>query len=265
MKCPRCGMDLSERPVRCPGCGAKIRYRAESRHADGSGEPVLGWGEALSLVWKPATVVVYLALVVIFLISASAAGDTGKQPEDSIALASFFGLVVIPVAVVAKWLRGKYGSRIPVPIKKKRTSFGWVILVLGLMGVLLALVIYPIWDHNRQVLSENEAYGVATDEQRDIVATQTIAVVGGFLVGAPMLLVGAYLVWSAASYNSRIDEIVIGQTLRQKSQLALPSRQLPCEQRATKSKFCRYCGTQIPADSMFCESCGQRIDFQKRP
>lgn len=135
--------------------------------------------------------------------------------------------------------------------KKKRLTLviGVILAVLGLCGVVLAIVIYPTWTHNRQVLSEYEAYGWETQDMYDTVATQDIVVFGGFLVGGPMLLVGILLVASAMIYNSKLDTAILRQASTQEVRpSATPSGQ---------PIYCAYCGNPTEGKP-FCSYCGKK-------
>jgi len=137
-------------------------------------------------------------------------------------------------------------------LEKKRVSFvvGWILLVLGLIGVILAMIIYPTWQHNGDVLSAKEAYRLDTAQDRATYNEQTIMVLGGLLVGVPMLLVGAYLVASAWSYNRKIDGALIQEAM-QPSQMSQP---------ATGSLgFCPSCGNKLFQATPHCPMCGKKL------
>jgi hypothetical protein len=132
-------------------------------------------------------------------------------------------------------------------LKKKGVAGGWILLILGLIGLILALIIYPTWQHNRDLLAVREAYGVATDDDYAVVAEQTILVLGGLLVGTPMLLGGAYLVATRSSYNRKIEGALI-QKAMQPSQTYQPA--------SGSASFCAKCGYQLVSDTEFCPKCG---------
>jgi len=140
----------------------------------------------------------------------------------------------------------------PHVLKKKTGTLagGWILLIFGLIGLILALTIYPIWQQNREVLAEKEFYGADTPEDHATYDTQTVVVVGGFIVGIPLLLAGAYLVASASSYNRKIDGALIQKAL-QPSQMPRP---------ATGSNgYCSNCGRQIDTSMAFCSGCGKKL------
>ena len=130
---------------------------------------------------------------------------------------------------------------------------GVILAVLGLCGVVLAIVIYPTWTHNRQILSEYEDFGYYEWETRDLsdtVDTQTEVVIGGFLVGGPMLLVGILLVASAMSYNSKLDTAILQQAFTQGVR--------PSSSPSDRPTYCAYCGN--PTDGKpFCSYCGKKL------
>ena len=140
----------------------------------------------------------------------------------------------------------------PHILKKKTGTLagGWILLIFGLVGLILALTIYPIWQNNREVLAEKEFYGADTPEGHATYDTQTVVVVGGFIVGIPVLLAGAYLVASASSYNRKIDGALI--------QKAMQPSQSP--QPATGSiGYCYHCGHRIDSSMEFCPGCGKKL------
>jgi ABC-type Fe3+ transport system permease subunit len=135
-------------------------------------------------------------------------------------------------------------------LKKKTVGVvvGWVLLILGLIGLILALILYSSWQHNMDTLSTRERYGVATQNDYDTVATQTVLVLGGLLVGTPMLLGGAYLVATRSSYNRKIEGAFI-QKAMQPPQMYQPA--------LMAKGFCMYCGHELVAGREFCPKCGK--------
>ena len=137
-------------------------------------------------------------------------------------------------------------------LKKKSVAGGWILLILGLIGVILAVVIYPTWQHNRDLLAIREAYGLDTPDDHAVVNEQTTMVLGGLLVGTPMLLGGAYIVATRSSYNRKIEGALI-QKAMQPSQMYQPA--------PGSASFCAKCGYQLVSDTEFCPKCGKsRID-----
>jgi len=137
-------------------------------------------------------------------------------------------------------------------LKKKRAAFavGWILLIFGLIGLIVALTIYPIWQRNGRILAENEFYGVDTPEEHDLYDTQMVLVLGGLLVGAPMLIGGAYLVASASSYNRKIEGALIQKAMQP----------YPMYQGTPGAKsFCSYCGNQVFPGAEVCTRCGRRL------
>jgi hypothetical protein len=137
-------------------------------------------------------------------------------------------------------------------LKKKRFGIvvGWILLILGLIGLILALIIYPNWQDNRNTLATREYYGVATDDDYAVVGEQTVMVLGGLLVGTPMLLGGAYLVATRSSYNRKIEGALI-QKAMQPSQMAQPP--------TGSMGFCQNCGNQLLQSGQFCPGCGKKL------
>ena len=137
-------------------------------------------------------------------------------------------------------------------LKKKTVGIvvGWILLILGLIGVILAMIIYPTWQHNKEVLAEKEFYHLDTPEEQSTFGTQTFLVLGGLLIGVPMVIVGAYLVASAWSYNRKIDGALI-QKAMQPSQTHQP---------ATGSLgFCPNCGNRLSQATPHCPMCGKKL------
>jgi hypothetical protein len=135
-------------------------------------------------------------------------------------------------------------------LKKKSVAVGWILLILGLIGLILALVIYPTWQHNRDLLALREAYGVDTPDDHAVVNEQTTMVLGGLLVGTPMLLGGVYLVATRSSYNRKIEGALI-QKAMQPSQTYQPD--------AGGVGFCAKCGFQLVEGTEFCPKCGKKV------
>lgn len=137
-------------------------------------------------------------------------------------------------------------------LKKKRIAFavGWILLILGLIGMILAMIIYPTWQHNGSVLAEREAYRMDTAQDHATYNEQTVMVLGGLLVGLPMVIVGAYLVASAWSYNRKIDGALI-QKAMQPPQMYQPA--------IGSLGFCSNCGHQLLQSGQFCPGCGKRL------
>jgi len=125
---------------------------------------------------------------------------------------------------------------------------GVILAVLGIIGVILAAIEYPIWNQNRQTLADKEYWGVATQEDYDTVVFQSIIVIGGFVVGGVFLLVGIFVTASAMSYNSKFDRMAI------QSSFGPPIQQynVPPGQKA----FCAYCGAPL-GGAVFCMFCGR--------
>jgi hypothetical protein len=138
-------------------------------------------------------------------------------------------------------------------LKKKRAALagGWILLILGLIGMVLALIIYPTWQHNGSVLSEKEAYRMDTAQDHATYNTQTALVLGGLLIGIPMLLVGAYFVVSASSYNRKIEGVLIQEAM-QPSQKYRPA--------SGSWGFCPSCGSKLFQGGQFCPDCGKRLE-----
>jgi len=137
-------------------------------------------------------------------------------------------------------------------LKKKIVTVvvGWILLVIGLIGLILALMIYPIWQDNRDLLAEKEFYGVDTPEDHSLVETQTVLVTGGLLVGIPLLLGGAYLVASAWSFNRKVEGVLIQKAL-QPSGWPQPAVGSPT--------FCPNCGNRLVLATPHCPMCGRKL------
>jgi len=120
-------------------------------------------------------------------------------------------------------------------LKKKSTAIGWILLIFGLIGLILSLILFP-----------GLGYWVDAEDYYKLV----ILVLGGFLVGIPMLLAGAYLVATASSYNRKIDGALIQKAME-------PSKM---SQLATSSiGFCPNCGNQVLSRGGFCAKCGKKL------
>jgi hypothetical protein len=138
----------------------------------------------------------------------------------------------------------------PAPKKKRITLvIGVILAVLGLCGVVLAIVVYPTWTHNRQVMSEYEAYGRVPQDIIDTVAVQDVVVFGGFLVGGPMLLVGILLIASAMIYNSKLDTAILQHSFTQDVRPSIP--------RSGQLIYCSYCGNPTEGKP-YCAYCGKK-------
>ena len=83
------------------------------------------------------------------------------------------------------------GQEVP---KKKSVAVGWILIILGLIGLVIAMTVYPTWQHDKNALPPKEHYVDGTEDARATVETQGWLVTCGLLFGAPMLLGGAYLV-----------------------------------------------------------------------
>jgi len=162
-------------------------------------------------------------------------------------------------------------------LKKKSVAVGWILLILGLIGLILALIIYPNWQDNMDTLATREHYGVATDDDYAVVAEQTIMVLGGLLVGTPMLLGGAYLVSTRSSYNRKIEGALI-QKAMQPSQMYQPAPgssglatyglasspehhahktpKAPTSMPSGQFEYCPYCGYPLKG-AVVCRECGR--------
>jgi hypothetical protein len=138
-------------------------------------------------------------------------------------------------------------------LKKKSGTMvvGWVLLIFGVIGVLLALIIYPTWQHNGEVLATKEAYRLDTAQDRATYNEQTVMVLGGLIVGLPMAFVGVYLVASAWSYNRKIDGALI-QKAMQPPQMFQHAR--------VSGGFCSGCEHQLSQSDQFCPGCGKKIE-----
>jgi len=162
-------------------------------------------------------------------------------------------------------------QRVVKPPKRKTVQeiIGVILAVLGVIGVALAAIEYPIWTHNSQVLADKEYWGVATQEDYDTVEFQTIIVIGGFVFGGIFLLVGIILAASAMSYNSKLDTATIQRSFGPSiQQYAMPQSQKafypvpPTAQTQHRyiltdaPAFCPYCGTPMHG-ALKCSNCGR--------
>jgi hypothetical protein len=93
-------------------------------------------------------------------------------------------------------------------LKKKNVAVGWTLIILGLIGLVLALTIYPTWQHNKDALPPKEHYVDGTEGDRATVETQGWLVTYGFLFGTPIFLGGAYLVVTRSLHNKRGRELI---------------------------------------------------------
>jgi hypothetical protein len=134
----------------------------------------------------------------------------------------------------------------------RRKSVGWRVFVaiLGLCGIALAAVIYPIWQENKDTLQLKEYLGQDTPEDHQTVNTQTMVVLGGFLVGGPLLLIGTVLVAIALSYNSKLDAV--------KLQKAFAPQVRNETTLSGQPAFCAYCG-QPTQGKPYCVYCGKKV------
>jgi hypothetical protein len=124
-----------------------------------------------------------------------------------------------------------------------------VFAALGFIGVALAAIVYPTWQHNKDVLAQKEFYHLDTPEEQSVFETQTFLVLGGFLLGGPLLLIGIVLVALAMSYNSKLDREILLQTFRQ--------RRGPDRMPSDRPTYCAYCGN--PTDGKpYCAYCGKK-------
>lgn len=82
---------------------------------------------------------------------------------------------------------------------KKSVKGGWILLILGVTGLVLAAAVYPDWQHARRVLAARQFYMIDTPEDHAKVDTLTVLMLGGLLVGTPMLFGGAYVVATRSS------------------------------------------------------------------
>jgi ribosomal protein L40E len=142
-------------------------------------------------------------------------------------------------------------------LRKKSVAVGWILLILGLIGVVLALIIYPTWQDNKDRLQYREYYGVATDDDYAVVGEQTILVLGGLLYGTPILLGGAYLVATRSSYNRKLDDVMI-QKAMQPSQMYQPLA-------PGTTAFCANCGASMPPGYLRCPNCGRSTEGPVAP
>lgn len=161
--------------------------------------------------------------------------DTYDSPETSLGEDSprkGYGCarkVLKPSRAIQGWGNGVVSSDQEV-LKKKSTVIGWILLILGLIGAILAMIIWlanPHW-----------VYGVA----------DVWLLLGGFLVGIPMLIGGGYLVATASSYNRKVEGALI-QKAGQPSQMYQPA--------PGSTGFCSHCGYQLVSATEFCPKCGK--------
>jgi len=136
--------------------------------------------------------------------------------------------------------------------KERRAALvcGWILLIIGLIALVIGLMIYPTWQHNREVLAIKEVSRSDTSEDHAIYNTQSAMMISGFLVGTSMLMGGAYLLVTASSYNRKIEGALI-QALQQ-SQV---SQQPP----TGSARFCQNCGNERLSTGKFCPSCGKKM------
>lgn len=101
-------------------------------------------------------------------------------------------------------------QEIAYPIPRKKTVVGGIILaVLGLMGLLVAAGVLPVWLHDANDLRIKEILGEDSSQDHNRVNVETTLVLGGFLVGGPMLMIGLVLVASAMSYNGELEKAAL--------------------------------------------------------
>ena len=132
---------------------------------------------------------------------------------------------------------------------RKSVSFGVFVAVFGFCALSLAIVINPILQENKDTLEIKEFLGTDTSRDHQAVAIQTVAVLFGFIAGAPFTLLGIVLIVLALSHNSRLDVKNQGQE-RSQSGDAKPA---PAQERS----FCGYCG-EPTGGKPFCVHCGKR-------
>jgi uncharacterized membrane protein YvbJ len=148
-------------------------------------------------------------------------------------------------------VRGTQRFQPDVPKKKTPTlALGVILAIFGLIGVIIAMTVYPIWQENKDILQTKEAFGADTPEDHSLVNTQTMVVLGGFIVGGPMVLLGVILIVSAMAYNSKIDKAVLERAFAPSVQHYGPTRQM---------LFCQYCGKPLTPGAIYCAICGRQI------
>ena len=132
--------------------------------------------------------------------------------------------------------------------EKKSVTLGVTLLVFGICALALAAVIYSPLQENKDRLEVKEINHLDTPEDHQIVALQTTAVLGGFIVGGAVLLVGIVVLSLAMSYNSKIDAVTLQRDLSPQNRAqTMPSNQ---------PSFCAYCG-QPTQGTPFCIYCGK--------
>jgi len=140
-------------------------------------------------------------------------------------------------------------------MKRKSVVPGLILLVLGMFGTIIAAIEYPIWSHNREVLHDNESWGMAQQSDYDLVEFQSMVMIGGFAVGIPMAFVGLYLLISAHQRNMLIDRAEVSR-----SQVFVPGYQAqPPPISSGQLTFCPNCGNRLTQATPHCPMCGKRL------
>ena len=132
---------------------------------------------------------------------------------------------------------------------RKSVSFGVFVAVFGLCALSLAIVINPILQDNKDTLEVKEFLGTYTSGDHQAVAIQTVAVLFGFIAGAPFTLLGIVLIVLTLNHNSRSDAMKQGQERSQSGD----TEPTPARERS----FCGYCGEPIEGKP-YCVHCGKR-------
>jgi len=133
--------------------------------------------------------------------------------------------------------------------KRKSVTLGVILAVFGLCALALAVVVNPVLQENKDRLELKEFFETDTSGDHLQVTTQTVAVLFGFIAGAPFTLLGIVLIVLALNHNSRLDAMKQGQE-RPPSGDAEPAPSRECS-------FCGYCG-QPTEGKPFCVHCGKR-------
>ena len=122
------------------------------------------------------------------------------------------------------------------------------LVILGIIGLAIAGQAYPTWEENKNLLEWKEAYGSDIPQDHDIVERQTIAVLGGLLLGVPILIAGVLLMSVTLVHNARLAK----RFLPQASITTLPQPIIA----PSVQTFCNNCGAPM-SNPRYRRACGK--------
>jgi hypothetical protein len=98
--------------------------------------------------------------------------------------------------------------------QRRSGAVGWVILILGVLGLVFAAFEYSVYSTNRETLDWNEAWGGGTPEDRELVRNQLTVTIVAFSVSALLITIGIAIMSNAYLYNRELDRIELLEAVR---------------------------------------------------